>query len=114
MRDENKHYSDSMNMNMGMGMGVSSNPSMNPSHGSNMNGLNMNPSLSGMNVINPTINPNFSVGPSMNSHINPNTSNPSLNVIQKISLLIKSQLPYLQTIMMNVKAQKKEERNQSR
>lgn len=100
-------------MNMGMGMGVNPTSGVNPNLGGSMSGMNMNPNLGGMNVMNPAINQTFGVGPALNSHVGPGP-NPNLNVIQRISLLIKSQLPYLQAIMMNVRVSKKEDRNHSR
>lgn len=53
----------------------------------------------GMNV---GINPAQSV----NSHVT-QTINPNLNIVHRLSMLIKSQLPHLQAISMNIKVSKK-------
>lgn len=59
------------------------------------------------------MNLNMNPAPNMNSHVNPSV-NSNGNIVQRLSMLIKSQLPYLQAIMMNVKVPKKEEKHHSR
>ena len=104
----------SLNNGMNSGMSNVMNSGMNTSINSGINSGN----LTGLSGLGMGPQPGSLYGASMNSHLAPGMgapmqTNPNLNVIQKISLLIKSQLPYLQTIMMNAKVAKKEERNRS-